>query len=296
MAYSQLAQSDHGLGFDDKAEQASVRVVALSDNLPTREKYVIAANHNVIMNDTAAAISAYEKLALGNPNDVDAQFALAGLYEQASNYDEARKRLILVRSADSKNVDALLASGRVEIEAGNPQAGLEFLNSAYSLTTQFGNEETKASVEIQLGHAYQTLNNLDEALKNYTGALEIRKKLGLEKGVASCLNNIARVQNRLGNYSEALANYKASLAAYQHIGDSHGSAVILMNLGSFYADHAKYEDALKSTNDALMLFRDLGEEENQAQCLNNLGSIRSYMDNLQVRSLLTSRRIRFERN
>jgi len=87
MAYSKLAQSYHSLGFDDKAEQASLRAVTLSDSLPTQEKYLIAANHNVIMNDTSAAISAYEKLALGNPNDAEAQFTLAGLYEQVSNYN-----------------------------------------------------------------------------------------------------------------------------------------------------------------------------------------------------------------
>jgi eukaryotic-like serine/threonine-protein kinase len=281
MAYSKLALSYHSLGADDRAEQASRRAVTLSDNLPTQERYLIDANHDVIMNDAAAAISAYERLTLGTPNDADAQFMLAGLYEQVSNYDEARKRLVRVRSADSKNVDVLLASGRVEIEAGNPQAGLEFLNSAYSLATQFGNEETKASVEIQLGHAYKALNKLDEALKDYTAALEIRKKLGLEKGVASSLNNIARVQDKLGNSSEALTNYKASLAAYQQIGDKHGTALILMNMGSYYADHAKYAEALKSTTDALTLFRDLGDEANQALCLNNLGSIRSYMDNFQ---------------
>jgi len=281
MAYSKLALCYHRLGFDDRAEQASRRAVTLSDNLPTQERYLIDANHDVIVNDTAAAISAYEKLTLGTPNDADAQFMLAGLYEQVSNYDEARKRLTRVRSADSKNVDVLLASGRVEIEAGNPQAGLDFLNSAYSLATQFGNEETKASVEIQLGHAYQALNKLDEALKNYTAALEIRKKLGLEKGVASSLNNIARVQDKLGNSSEALTNYKASLAVYQHIGDKHGTALILMNMGSYYADHAKYAEALKSTTDALTFFRDLGDEANQALCLNNVGSIRSYMDNFQ---------------
>jgi serine/threonine protein kinase/tetratricopeptide (TPR) repeat protein len=281
MGYSKLALSYHSLGSDDRAEQASRRAVTLSDNLPTQEKYLIDASHDVIMNDTAAAISAYEKLTLSTPNDADAQFMLAGLYEQVSNYDEARKRLTRIRSVDSKNVDVLLASGRVEIEAGNPPAGLEFLNSAYILATQFGSEETKASIEIQLGHAYQALNKLDEALKNYTGALEIRRKLGLEKGVASSLNNIANLQVKLGNSSEALTNYKASLAAYQHIGDKHGTALILMNMGSYYADYAQYEDALKSTNDALMIFRDLGEEENQAQCLNNLGAIHGYIDNIQ---------------
>jgi len=281
MAYSRLARSYHSLGFDDKAEQASRRAMTLSDNLPAQQKYLVAANHAVIMNDTAKAISAYESLTKVNPDDNDAQLALAGLYQQVSNYDEARKRLARVRSSDSKNLDALLASGRVEIEAGNSQAGLEFLNSAYSLATQFGNDEAKASIEQQMGAAYLSLNKFDEALKNFTSALEIRKKLGLEKGVASSLNMIATVQNKLGNSGEALTNYKESLAAYQHIGDKHGTALLLMNLGSYYADHAKYDDALKSTTDALTVFRDLGDDASQALCLNNLGSIRSYMGNFQ---------------
>ena len=109
MAYSRLAQSYHRLGFDDKAEQHSRRAVTLSDNLPAQQKYLVEANHAVIMNDTAKAIAAYEKLTKANPDDADAQLALAGLYEQISNYDEARKRLARVRSADSKNLDALLA-------------------------------------------------------------------------------------------------------------------------------------------------------------------------------------------
>jgi len=281
LAYSKLALSYHSLGFDDKADMASRRAVTLSDNLPAQEKYLIEADHAVISNDTAKGIAAYEKLTATNPDNTDAQLALARLYEQSSNYDEARKRLARVRASDSKNLDALLLSGRVEIESGNSQAGLEFLNSAYSLATQFGNEETKASIEQQIGIAYMNLNQLDEALKNFNAALEIRKKLGLERGVASSLNMIAKVQNKLGNAKEALADYKQSLAGFQRIGDKRNTAVILMNLGVYYLDHAQYDDALKSSNAALALFRDLGDEAYQATCLNNLGSIRTYMENFQ---------------
>jgi serine/threonine protein kinase/tetratricopeptide (TPR) repeat protein len=281
MAYTKLAQSYNNLGFDDKAQQESRRAVTLSDNLPAQQKYLVEANHAVIMGDTAKAISAYEKLTVGNPDDTDAQLKLAGLYEDASRYDDARKRLARVRAADSKNVDALVASGRVETKAGNPQAGLEFLNSAYSMATQLGNDEAKAAVEQQMGAAYLNLSKFDEALKNFTDALEIRKRLGLEKGVASSLNQIARVQVSMGNSAEALAHYTESLAVYQRIGDKRGTAMVLMNLGSYYADHAKYDEALKDTTSALTLYRDLGDEANQALCLNNLGSIRSYMDNFQ---------------
>ena len=281
MAYARLAQSYHQLGFDDKAEQTSRRAMTLSDNLPTQEKILIEANNAVITNDTPKAIAAYEKLTGASPDDIDSQLALAGLYEQASNFDEARKRLARVRAADSKNLDALLASGRVERSAGNPQAALEFLNSAYSLATQFGNDEAKASVEQLIGWAYMDLNKLDEALKNFRDALDIRKRLGLEKGVASSLNMIAIVEGKLGNSGEALKNYKESLAAYQHIGDKHGTARMQMNLGSYYSDHANYPEALKSTTDALTAFRDLGDEVNQAISLNNLGTIRSYMGDFQ---------------
>jgi serine/threonine protein kinase/tetratricopeptide (TPR) repeat protein len=281
MAYSKLGLTYHKLGFDDKAEQASRRAVTLSDNLPTQEKNLIEANNAIVTNSTDKAIAAYEKITAANPDDIDSQLDLAGLYEQASNYDEARKRLKRVRGADSKNLDALLASGRVERSAGAPQTALEFLNSAYSLATQFGNDEAKASVEQQIGWTYLDMNNLNEALKNFQGALEIRRQLGLEKGIASSLNMIARVQAKMGNDKEALANYKASLAGFQKIGDKRSTAVILMNLGSFYADRAQYEEAIKSTNEALTLFRDLGDEANQALCLNNLGTSRAYMGNFQ---------------
>ena len=115
MAYSRLALSYHALGFDDKAEQTSRRAVTFSDNLPAQEKYLVEANHAVVTNDNPKGDAAYEKLTEGNPDDADAQLALADLYEQVSNYDEARKRLARVRAADSKNLDALLASGRVEV-------------------------------------------------------------------------------------------------------------------------------------------------------------------------------------
>ena len=41
--------------------------------------------------DTAKAIAAYEKLTKVNPDDLDAQFALATLYKNANKFDEAKK-------------------------------------------------------------------------------------------------------------------------------------------------------------------------------------------------------------
>ena len=121
LAYSKLAQIYANLGYDDQAEKASRQAVALSDSLPNQEKYLIAANHARIMNDRPKAIAAYESLAKVNPGDMDVQFTLAELYEQDSNFDAAKKHLATVLANDPNNVDALLASGRVEIKNSNPQ-------------------------------------------------------------------------------------------------------------------------------------------------------------------------------
>ncbi len=281
MAFSMLAQTYASLGYDDKAEQASRRAVSLSDNLSAQDRYLIEANHASIMHDTAKAIAAYENLTKVNPDDIDAQFKLANLYEEANNLDAAKKRLALVLAADPKNVNTLLASGRVDIKAGDPQAALDPLNKALSLAIEFDNQEQKGAIVQAMGIAYQDLNKLDDALRNYQQALEIRKKVGDQHGVANTLGQIAQVQDAQGNFNGALASSQEAIDVDRKIGDKTGLALHLMDLGSLYHDHGKYNEALNFTSQALQLYRDTGDELGQAQCLNNIGSSHAYKGEYQ---------------
>ncbi len=281
MAFSNLAQTYASLGYDDKAEQASRRAVSLSDNLSAQDRYLIEANHASIMHDTAKAIAAYENLTKVNPDDIDAQFKLAELYEAANNFDAAKKRLALVLAADPKNVNALLASGRVDIKAGDPQAALDPLNKALSLAIQFDNQEQKGKILQAMGIAYQHLDKLDDALRNYEQALEIRKKVGDQSGVAKTLGQIAQVQDMQGDFNASLASYNQAIEVDRRIGDKTGLALNLMNLGTLYHDHGKYNEALNFTAQALQLYRDTADELNQAQCLNNIGSSHFYKGEYQ---------------
>ena len=282
LAFSQLGLAYKRLNFDDKADLASRQAVTLSDNLPENEKFLIQANNAVITNDTARAIAAYEKLTGINPEDADAQFALAEQYEKDSNYDAARQHLAKVRNADKNNPDVLLASGRVEIQAGNPQGSLEFLSSAYNLATQTNSEALKASILRAEGIAYKILNQPKEALRNFRAALEIDRSLNLQAEVAKNLNEIGQIQDQMGDSTAALASYKESLDIRRKIGDKNGVALSLLNLGAFYNDHAKYEDGLKSLDDALSQFRDLGDQSSQAICLQDIGTAQFDLGNFQA--------------
>jgi serine/threonine protein kinase/tetratricopeptide (TPR) repeat protein len=272
MAFAKLAQTYAALGYDDKAEQASRRAIELSDNLTAQDRYLIQAIHASILNDSAKAIAAYQELAKVNPDDTEAQFTLAKLYEESNHFAEAKKYLANVLASDPKYVAALLASGRVEIKDGNPQAALDPLNRALSLAIQFDNQEQKGAILHALGIVYQRLNKPDDALRNYQQALEIRKKVGAQSGVASTLGQIAQVQDAMGNFKAAQSSYEEAIEVDQKIGNKNGLTQSLMSLGSSYLDHGQYDEGLKYTKEALQIARDTQDEMAQATLLNNIGN------------------------
>ena len=122
LAFAGMAQSYRTLGFDAEAAQASRTAMSLAETLPPQEKYFVSASHYRILNDPTKAIAEFENLASASPNRADVQYQLGSLYEQAGTLDKARERFARVVELDPKYVAGLLAVGRVEIRAGNPQA------------------------------------------------------------------------------------------------------------------------------------------------------------------------------
>jgi tetratricopeptide (TPR) repeat protein/predicted Ser/Thr protein kinase len=284
LAFSQLAVTYANLGHDDLAQNASRTAVELDGSLPPQERYLIEAENARINNNTDKAIAAYQQLASANPNDTDVQFALANLYEQESNFDAAKKRLAAVLANDPKNVEALLASGRVSIKSDDPNGGLEFLSRALPLATELDNQEEKASILQAMGIAYSSLNRPDDALRNYQESLSIKQLIGDKRGEAASLEEIADIQDQKGKPTDALATYQKALALRRDISDQTGIANSLIDIGSFYHDHAKPDDALKNFTEALQIERQLGNQVRQALCLHNIGSIKmdqgAYQDSL----------------
>ncbi len=273
LAHSQLALSYASLGQDDRAEASSRRAVTLAADLPAREKYLIQANHARIINDNEQAVRAYQELARVSPDDPDVQFALASLHEGMGALDEARKEYANVLVRDPKHVEGLLAIGRVHIKQQDPQASLDFLNRALTLSIEMGDAEEKGRILHTIGVAYKRLNKPDEALRYYQEAIAIRRGIGQRNGIAATLSEVADVQRTLGRPAEALASYREALSLQREIGDRRGAGTTSLNLGSFLMDRGDYEPALALFRDALQVNRDTGDEGGQAQSLNNIGAV-----------------------
>jgi len=272
LAYAKLGQTFANLGHDAEAEQASRKAVELSEHLPAREKYLIAASDARIERDYSKAIQYYENLAASSPDDPEIQFVLGNLDEDTGTFDKAREHYSKALAADPNDVNAILATGRVEIKSDNPRSALDHFNRALALSIQLGNDETKAMALQGVGLSYRQLDKPDEALRNFQQALETRRRLGDKRGVAATLNTIAQIQEQSGKSADALKAYQAALEIRKEIGDERGLGDTLLDLGTFYNDRGHYDQALQYFKQSLQVERELGDESNQGMCLNNIGT------------------------
>ena len=273
IAYSRLAEIDSALGYDGDAEQASRKAIDLSQQLPQAERYLIQANHQRIMKDNGKAIEAYENLAKSAPDNTDVEFALANLYSDKGDFSNARSQLSKILHGDPKNLNALLAMGEMEVRAGKPQAALEPLNHALSLTVEVDNQEEKAKVLHGIGMAYEYLNKFDEALRNFQQSIEINRGLGNKGGIAASTREIANVQASQGKSDAALASYGKALELDREIGAKKSIADTYIDMGVLMEGRGQYDKALQLYKDSLQMQRDLGDQTNQGVCLNNIGNV-----------------------
>jgi tetratricopeptide (TPR) repeat protein len=272
LAYAKLAQSYAALGQDDDAEQAAQKAQSLSNSLSGQEKYLIVANYERITKNYPKAIDAYQSLVKASPDNTEYLFGLGEAYERAADYDKARELFERVTQLDPKRIDGFLALGRVDVESGNTQKGLESLTRAQSLATELENDPERAQVLQAIGVAYASIPRYDDALKSLQESLQIKRRLGMKKGIAESLEMMASVQDVTGQSNQAIKNYTEALSIMRDLGDKQGTADVLTDLGAFHLEHGKYDEALKLFKESLQLHMEVHNESSEGMVLSNIGN------------------------
>lgn len=276
LGYSMLGRAYYQLGHDQQAQQYSGQAVDLSSGLPDTEKYMIAASNAQIAGNHDRAIAAYHQLAGLLPNDTQVQYSLGRLYEDHGNLTEALKHYDRVVTADPKDLESLLAVGRVQIKSDNAQASLDPLNRALSMAVELNDRQGKARILQALGIAYQVLGRPQDALSNFQQSLVIKQQIGDQRGIAASLDQIAQVDETLGKPADAVRNYQQEMKITQQIGDQSGLARALNNYADLQQAQGSYTEALDATKKALQIYTDLSDNADQAIAENNIGNMYFY--------------------
>src|SRR5438552_4964201 len=285
LAYSKLGGTYAVLGYGDKAQEFSRKAVDLSDKVSPQEKYLILAEDARVTKNNAKAIESYENLAKILPDDPAVQYALGRLYEDTASLDKARAYYQKLLTSDPKDTDALLHMGWVELRGNNSQGSLDYLNRALTLAVQLGNDEQKALILDAVGTAYQHMNKLDDALRNFQEALDVKRRLGDKAGIAETLEWMGQSQQYAGKSNQALKTLQEALRLHREVGDKLGLAGNLLDLGSLYESLGQYDLALSMCKEALPIYREIGDRQNEATCVNQLGWI--YLDKADYENAMT---------
>ena len=275
LAYALLSHVKAELGYQAEAEQISRRAIELSEsqNLPALARSLIQANHLRVTRQNDKAIEAYQSLARNLPNDEDLKYVLNSLYIETSDYEKARAETSSLLKDNPKSIRGLWQMGVIEITSNNPQAALDPLNQALSLTIQTDNQESKALVLLAIGISYRLLNKPDDALRNYQESIAINERLGQKRGVAAGLAEMAQVQASSGNSDGALASYQKALKLLREIGMTKEVGDTLMDMGTLLSDRGLTDQALAAFQEALHTQRESGDENFEALCLSNIASV-----------------------
>ncbi|HEY9817764.1 MAG TPA: tetratricopeptide repeat protein [Candidatus Obscuribacterales bacterium] len=152
------------------------------------------------------------------------------------------------------------------------QQAIAFHQQSLEIAREIGDRNREGGSLCNLGNAYQALGQYQQAIKLYQQALDVQRSVGNRKFESNSLGGLGDAYRALGEYEQAIDFHQQSLAIRHEIGDRHGEASSLGNLGNAYYSLGQYEQAINFQQQSLAIQREIGDRNGEANSLGNLGS------------------------
>lgn len=168
-------------------------------------------------------------------------------YDEAlANLQKAQELLENLPDKDSVNNIKRLSFtlnqiAAIHLRLKNPEKALSYLFEAKKIHQETGISQDNLLVNI--GIAYQQMNEYELALDYYHQALKIAIDMNDEARIATIYNNIGYVYDLQKNWELTLSYYLKALEYKQKTNDNFGAANAAKNVGSIYFELSDYQNA-----------------------------------------------------
>ncbi len=130
---------------------------------------------------------------------------------------------------------------------------------------------------IDLGNAYRSLGQYQQAIKYHSEGLKIAREIGDRQWEGVSLGGLGLDYHRLGQYQRAIEYHSEGLKIAREIGDRRGEGRYLGNLGLTYAFLGQYQRAIEYHSEGLKIAREIGDRQWEGGCLLNLGGAYNFL-------------------
>ena len=168
---------------------------------------------------------------------------------------------------------ALVTSGWIELERGNPDAAEQRAENALSLVDSGPHPAIIAQAWRVLALVDNRQDNRERARKRMETSLDWFRKAGDADGVAGALNNLAILALDDGEWERVIALCEESTTSFMKLGNIHGASHSLDTKGIAEYELHRYDEAMKSTLASLKIDRSVGDARGLAITLDHVGKI-----------------------
>ncbi|HAS45086.1 MAG TPA: hypothetical protein DCS93_31680 [Microscillaceae bacterium] len=163
--------------------------------------------------------------------------------------------------------------GRAYYSHSNFNQAINQYLAALELYQNLQHKEGQARVHNALGQVYYYSSQISSSLKAHQQALALYQQRQNKRGEAEALGYIGHIYEKKSAYAQALAYQQSALEIYQALDDKTGLSKIYDNLGSIYEDQENYDKAFEYFNKAYLVNKALNNQLEMMVNLNDLGDI-----------------------
>jgi tetratricopeptide (TPR) repeat protein len=175
------------------------------------------------MNDTKAALAAYQKAVQLDPDNADGWNMLGHLLfrtgELAQAEEACRKVLVLGETKQDRRLQAIAYTtlGIVYATRGEVEQAEQMYKKSLEINETLGSKNGRASNYTNLGGVYLVRGEVEQAEQMYKKSLTIDEALDRKEGMAIQYGNLGRVYLTRGDMEQAEVFLKKSLYLFQEM-------------------------------------------------------------------------------
>ncbi|WP_337879781.1 tetratricopeptide repeat protein [Rheinheimera sp.] len=266
-----LAYAYYRLGNADNTQSHSQTALDKTNNAELRSRLYLlqALNFGVHKRDTNKALALLEQAeqtlpATKNPDllrlhmDILESFAQAynqkGLQDKALSYARQSLALAVEHQAPTRELDARVMLGRLELQNNQLAAALNEFERALVLARAQKNDKALAAIYVRLGMLYQKIGQHKAAITQFSQAAELYQQLELTSNLINTLTNLGDSLLSDQQQEAAELHYQQALDLALQAQDPHVIGAVYVSQSELAIERGQLTQAKELLEKAYQLF------------------------------------------
>jgi len=276
MAHAALAGAWARLGYANKAKEEAQTALALSQELPRKDRLAIEAGFDESNGKWDRAVNVYRRLWDLFPDDASYGLHLAGAQIKAGMAQAALTTLVALRKAPAADANDLAAADLTASQAAERLGDLKQAETSAAAAAQRAEEigagQLGADARAQECRLLLQLGRLDEARAACEKARQVYARAGDRNGEATVLGYLAGASRDEGNLTHAQELYNKALKIERDIGNDGGALWALNGLGDVLWSQGNLSAARQAFHQAYETCQRIGDPAGEADEVNDIAN------------------------